>query len=208
MGTCSSCSRASRDARALSTANPLSSPTYHCPWAVTKRAPSVYSVFDSGHVDGLIELFVGTMSGLLTLAIFLGLFVVCAVANPNCQNSTECPVWPTQFSSPFTLYGNIPKIENASSMFYYKYLSGENQTQAQLVDYLDRCLPFVNVKSALKAIPCKLLFINSGIYLHQPKHDIECCQFVKDVGAVPPAFLKAYTYKGTNISAPDMYGNK
>ena len=94
-------------------------------------------------------------------------------------------------------------------MFYYKYLSGSpNSTQAQLVDYTERCLPFVNVKSALKAIPCKLLFIKSGIYLHQPKHNIECCQFVKDVGAVPPAFLKAYTYKGTNISAPDMYGNK
>jgi len=93
-------------------------------------------------------------------------------------------------------------------MFYYKYLSGApNSTQAQLVDYVDRCLPFVNIKSALKAIPCKLLFINSGIYLHQPKHDIDCCRFVKDVGAVPPAFLKAYTYKGTNISAPDMYGN-
>jgi hypothetical protein len=130
-------------------------------------------------------------------------------ANPNCINNTECPVWPTQFSSPFTLYGNVPSIKNASSMFYYKYLSGApNSTQAQLVDYVDRCLPFVNIKSALKAIPCKLLFINSGIYLHQPKHDIDCCRFVKDVGAVPPAFLKAYTYKGTNISAPDMYGNK
>ena len=149
------------------------------------------------------------VSSVLNVLFVFAVVLKVVGANPNCMNNTECPVWPSQFSSPFTLYGNIPTIKNASSMFYYKYLSAApNSTQAQLVDYVDRCLPFVNVKSALKAIPCKLLFIKSGIYLHQPEHNIECCQFVKDVGAVPPAFLKAYTYKGTNVSKPDMYGNK
>jgi hypothetical protein len=32
--------------------------------------------------------------------------------------------------------------------------------------------------------------------------------FVPGVGAVPPEFLTAYTFKNTNVSAPDMYGNE
>ena len=127
------------------------------------------------------------------------------IANPNCIGSKNCPVWPTEFDSPFGLYSPFPSIKNASSTFYYKFLP--NGTQAQLISYDTRCFPFVNAKSALKSMPCKLLFINSGIYLSQPKHDIECCQFVKGVGAVPPNFLRSYTFKGTNVSAPDMYGN-
>ena len=48
---------------------------------------------------------------------------------------------------------------------------------------------------------------NTGIYLSQPAHDIDCCTFVKGVGAVPPTFLQAYTYKGTNVMKPDYAGN-
>ena len=126
-------------------------------------------------------------------------------SNKNCIGSKNCPVWPKEFDSPFGLYSPFPSIKNASSTFYYKFL--ETGTQAQLISYDTRCFPFVNAKSAFKAMPCKLLFINSGIYLSQPKHDIECCQFVKGVGAVPPNFLRSYTFKGTNVSALDMYGN-
>ena len=141
---------------------------------------------------------------MLTLLIAaVGLSI--ATANPNCIGSKECPVWPREFEAPFGLHASIPSIENASSTFYYKFL--ENGTQAQLVSYDTRCFPFVNAKSAFEKWPCKLLFINSGIYLSQPKHDIECCQFVSGVGAVPPNFLRSYTFKGTNVSAPDMYGN-
>ena len=59
-----------------------------------------------------------------------------------------------------------------------------------------------------EAKPCKLLFVPAGIYLMQPAFGIDCCSFVEGVGAVPPAFLRAYTYAETNISAPDMYGNR
>ena len=100
-------------------------------------------------------------------------------SNKNCIGSNNCPVWPREFDSPFGLYSPFPSIKNASSTFYYKFL--ENGTQAQLISYDNRCFPFVNAKSALKAMPCKLLFINSGIYLSQPKHDIEYylnCTFV------------------------------
>ena len=35
---------------------------------------------------------------------------------------------------------------------------------------------------------------------------MDCCTFVDGVGAVPPEFLRSYTFQGTNQSAPDMYG--
>jgi len=41
----------------------------------------------------------------------------------------------------------------------------------------------------------------------QPALGIDCCTFVSGVGAVPPAFLRAYKYQGTNESQPDYYGN-
>ena len=93
-------------------------------------------------------------------------------------------------------------------MFYYKYT--DNGTQAQRVDYNSHCFPFANARSVFESKPCKLYFVGGpkiGIYLHQPAHNVDCCQFVAGVGTVPPQFLRAYTYKGTNMSAPDMYGN-
>ena len=119
----------------------------------------------------------------------------------------KCPVWPKQFSAPFGLHSGFPSyIKNAISMFYYKFL--DNGTQAQLVDYKEHCFPFANAHSVFSKEPCKLYFEPNGIYLSQPSHAIPCCTFVKGVGAVPPTFLQAYTYKGTNISAPDYYGNQ
>ena len=93
-------------------------------------------------------------------------------------------------------------------MFYYKYT--DNGTQAQRVDYNSHCFPFANARSVFESKPCRLYFVGGpkiGIYLHQPAHNVDCCQFVAGVGTVPPQFLRAYTYKGTNMSAPDMYGN-
>lgn len=124
----------------------------------------------------------------------------------------KCPIWPAQFSSPFGLHATVPSIDNASSMFYYKFV--DNGTQAQLVDYTQRCFPFVNARSPFESKPCKLYFIGgnpdvpTGIYLSQPAHGISCCTFVSGVGAVPPQFLRAYTYKTTNVSQPDFYGNQ
>ena len=71
-------------------------------------------------------------------------------SNKNCIGSNNCPVWPREFDSPFGLYSPFPSIKNASSTFYYKFL--ENGTQAQLISYDNRCFPFVNAKSAVKAI--------------------------------------------------------
>ena len=123
----------------------------------------------------------------------------------DCLGTDKCPVWPREFSAPFALHANIPPISNASASFYYKYMA-DNTTRAQLVDY-SRCFPFVSVGGFFSSKPCKLLFIPSGIYLMQPARGIPCCTFVSGVGAVPPNFLHAYTLAGSNVSAPDMYGN-
>jgi len=128
----------------------------------------------------------------------------------DCSGSPDgkCPIWPSQFSAPFGLHSGFPtSIGNASSTFYYKFLQGDNATQAQLVDYSTRCFPFVSARNFFESKPCKLLFIPSGIYLMQPALGIDCCTFVSGVGAVPLQFLRAYTYQGTNVSAPDLYGN-
>lgn len=128
----------------------------------------------------------------------------------DCQGTPDgkCPVWPRQFSAPFGLHSGFPtSIGNASSTFYYKFMEGANETQAQLVDYSTRCFPFVSARNFFESKPCKLLFIPSGIYLMQPALGIDCCTFVSGIGAVPPKFLRAYTYEGTNVSAPDLYGN-
>jgi hypothetical protein len=117
----------------------------------------------------------------------------------------KCPVWPREFSAPFGLHSGFPwYIKNASSMFYYKFL--ENGTQAQLVDYQQHCFPLVNAKSSFESKPCKLYFEPKGIFLSQPAHGVDCCTFVSGVGAVPPTFLQAYTYKSTDQMAPDLYG--
>jgi hypothetical protein len=127
------------------------------------------------------------------------------VAVPDAPNN-KCPVWPRQFAAPFGLNSGFPSyVKNASSMFYYKFL--ENGTQAQLVDYQQHCFPFANAHSAFEAKPCKLYFKPKGIYLSQPTHNIPCCTFVSGVGAVPPTFLQAYTYKGTNVTSHDYDGN-
>lgn len=99
------------------------------------------------------------------------------VVSDNCINSTECPVWPQEFSAPFGLYDSQPSIVNASSMFYYKY-DEDGTVQAQLVDYTEQCFPLVNLENAKNAIPCQLLFIPDGIYLLQPALDIDCCKFL------------------------------
>ena len=112
----------------------------------------------------------------------------------NAPNN-KCPIWPRQFQAPFGLHSGFPsEIKNASSTFYYKFL--ENGTQAQLVDYKEHCFPFVNAHSIFEKTPCKLYFEPRGIFLSQPGHNIPCCTFVQHVGAVPPTFLQAYTYKG------------
>ena len=118
----------------------------------------------------------------------------------------KCPVWPTEFDAPFGLHSTVPSIQNASSAFLYKFVP--NGTQAQRVDYHEHCFPFVNARSPFESKACSLYFVPSGIYLNQPAHGIDCCLFKSGVGAVPPQFLRAYTYKGTNQSAPDMYGNE
>jgi len=125
----------------------------------------------------------------------------------DCIGAPEkCPVWPEEFGAPFALHSSHPKVENASSYFYYKFHPG-GEVQATLVDYTERCFPFVSAPNLFAAHPCKLLFIPTGIYLMQPSLGVDCCTFSSAVGAVPPNFLHAYTYKGTNVSAPDMYGN-
>ena len=117
----------------------------------------------------------------------------------------KCPIWPTEFDAPFGLHASVPDIKNASSTFRYKFVA--NGTQAQRVEYDEHCFPFVNARSPFEAKACTLYFVPGGIYLAQPAHDIDCCLFQAGVGAVPPQFLRAYTYKGTNQTAPDMYGN-
>jgi len=114
----------------------------------------------------------------------------------------ECPIWPEEFAAPFTLHSNLPHIDGAKSNFYYKYIV---DAQVQTVDYYEKCFPFVNARTAVDNLPCKLFFRPAGIYLSQPGR-VDCCKFVDGVGAVPPQFLQSYTYQGTE-NAPDMYGN-
>jgi hypothetical protein len=116
----------------------------------------------------------------------------------DCSGSPDgkCPVWPREFSAPFALHASLPPIGNASSTFYYKFDADPNGTRAQLVDYSTRCFPFVSAHNFFESKPCKLLFLNSGIYLMQPSLGIDCCTFAADVGAVPPNFLRAYAYQG------------
>ena len=141
--------------------------------------------------------------GYFPLVLLLLPLTNACIGAPN----NKCPIWPRQFSAPFGLHSGFPSyIKNASSMFYYKFL--ENGTQAQLVDYKEHCFPFANAHSVFSKEACKLYFKPTGIYLSQPSHKIPCCTFVSGVGAVPPTFLQAYTYKSTNQTAPDLYGNQ
>jgi len=121
---------------------------------------------------------------------------------PACIGKDECPIWPKEFASPFTLHATVPHIDGAKSNFYYKYTA---DVQVQTVDYYEKCFPFVNARTAFNNLPCKLFFQPTGIYLSQPGR-VDCCKFVDKVGAVPPEFLQSYTYKGSE-KAPDMYGN-
>ena len=83
---------------------------------------------------------------------------------PKCLGSSECPVWPREFSAPFALHATFPPIAHANSTFYYKF-TADGTTQATLVDYETRCFPFVNAGALFSGAPCKLLFVPSGIYL-------------------------------------------
>lgn len=123
---------------------------------------------------------------------------------PACTGAEECPVWPTEFAAPFTLHATIPHISASTSTFYYKY---DSEMQVQTVDYIEKCFPFVNVATAFHNLPCKLFFNPQGIYLSQPGR-VDCCLFVKGVGAAPPEFLQSFTLKARDQDAPDMYGNQ
>jgi len=119
-----------------------------------------------------------------------------------CNGADECPVWPDEFSAPFTLHAGFPKIDGAKSNFYYKYTA---EVQLQTVDYYEKCFPFVNARTAFNNLPCKLFFNPKGIYLSQPGR-VDCCQFVEGVGAVPPPFLQSYNLSARGVMKPDMYG--
>lgn len=121
-----------------------------------------------------------------------------------CIGAATCPVWPTLFGAPFSLHSTVPPISTAKSYFYYKY---DSEIQAQTVDYIEKCFPFVNAPSIFDNKPCKLFFNPKGIYLSQPGR-VDCCLFVPGVGAVPPEFLQSFTLVGTDKEAPDMYGNQ
>jgi len=121
-----------------------------------------------------------------------------------CSGADECPVWPDEFSAPFTLYSSFPSISAAKSLFYYKYTSA---LQAQTVDYHEKCFPFVNLRTPFSNLPCKLFFNPKGIYLSQPGR-VDCCKFKADVGAVPPQFLQSYKLSAQGVSKPDMYGGQ
>lgn len=120
------------------------------------------------------------------------------------SDEDECPVWPDEFSAPFTLYSSTPSINAAKSNFYYKYTAKE---QVQTVDYYEKCFPFVNLRTPLHNLPCKLFFNPKGIYLSQPGR-VDCCQFVAGVGAVPPQFLQSYNLSAKGVQKPDMYGGQ
>ena len=121
-----------------------------------------------------------------------------------CSGSTECPVWPQEFSAPFTLYSNLRIIRGAKCEFYYSYTE---ERQVQTVSYPEKCFPFVNFPSeTFSDLPCTLWFNPSGIFLSQPGR-VDCCTFKAGVGAVPPQFLQSMSLVGQDVDAPDMYGN-
>ena len=121
-----------------------------------------------------------------------------------CSGSEECPVWPKEFSAPFTLYSNLPIIRGAKCEFYYSYTE---ERQVQTVSYPEKCFPFVNAPSeTFSDLPCTLWFNPSGIFLSQPGR-VDCCTFKAGVGAVPPQFLQSMSLVGQDVDAPDMYGN-
>eukprot|EP00693_Jakoba_libera_P002838 EC692931.1.p2 GENE.EC692931.1~~EC692931.1.p2 ORF type:complete len:222 (+),score=87.66 EC692931.1:99-764(+) len=125
--------------------------------------------------------------------------LVCGVA---AAASPDKPVWPTNFVSPFGLYVAFPSVVNGSADFYYKY---DSLAQAQLIDYQQHCIPLVHWDAV--GHPCQLFFQPSGIYVHQPATGLECCQLVADVGAVPPEFLKPFTFDSVQQNITDMYGD-
>lgn len=116
-----------------------------------------------------------------------------------CMGSDECPIWPTEFNAPFTLYADAPSIVAAKSVFYYKYTS---EVQAQTVAYNEVCFPGVTSSS----LPCNLTFNPDGIFLMQPGL-VDCCQVIAGVGAVPPEFLQRMTLLAHDVEQYDMYGN-
>merc|ERR1719259_922502 len=110
-----------------------------------------------------------------------------------CSGSTQCPVWPQEFSAPFTLYSNLPIIRGAKCEFYYSYTE---ERQVQTVSYPEKCFPFVDFPSeTFSDLPCTLFFNPSGIFLSQPGR-VDCCTFKAGVGAVPPQFLQSMSLVG------------
>ena len=79
--------------------------------------------------------------------------------------------------------------------------------QKQLVDYQEKCFPFVSVGNFFWNEPCKLYFQKEGIFLSQPLKGVDCCLFKEGVSAVPIQFVHSFTRAGQNVSAPDFYGN-
>lgn len=119
-----------------------------------------------------------------------------ALALANSATAPPKPVWADSWDAPFGLNVNVPpyKVHNESSHYYYAW----NLNRSSLITYPLGCLPMFTQK------PCNLLFNDVGVTLIVP--DEPCCVLFPGVGTIPPDFLKAFTWNGTE-HAPNMYGN-
>ena len=95
--------------------------------------------------------------------------------------SDECPVWPEEFSAPFTLYSTLPFIRGAKCEFYYSYTQ---ERQAQMVSYPERCFPFVVAPlKTYSDLPCILVSFSVTSSSHSQSKGL--LTLSAGVGAVP-----------------------
>ena len=108
------------------------------------------------------------------------------------------PEWPNQWDSPFGLniHNLLYKITNRSSHFYYNW-----DIKATRIAYPNGCIPYLTEK------PCDLIFNPVGVYMLSPKDDKPCCLLLKNIGSVPPDFLKPFTY-ANQATVPNQYGDE
>jgi hypothetical protein len=126
------------------------------------------------------------------VAVLLLAAAAVGCASTVCQGQAPSPppIWPSQFLARFGLYqfdlpSNSP-IFNMTSYFSYNI-----DVDGQLIEYPDRCVP---VLPGGDESGCNILFLETGIYWHQPKLGIDCCMLFPNVGPTPRNFTHGFDW--------------
>jgi hypothetical protein len=134
---------------------------------------------------------------------FVAVILAVAAVGVLAQAPNPPPIWPAQFQARFGVSDSIViggSIVNETSYIYYNI-----DITAQLLDYPERCPASPDILTGSKSA-CKLLFLETGIYLNQPAENIDCCLLFAGVGPTPRNFTRGMDWQGQDQAA-DFYGD-